>query len=118
MPNHFHLVVETPRGTLVAGMKWFLQRGQSRLLGTPVPAQAVDQRMPASRVKGSTSSLNDWHHLVGDPQRMRVKHTQKATLCTYNMHTEAHTVGLKNKRAYSPNITCGEEAMAFSWTSN
>jgi REP element-mobilizing transposase RayT len=24
MPNHFHLVVETPRGELVAGMKWFL----------------------------------------------------------------------------------------------
>ncbi|MCU0770459.1 MAG: transposase [Verrucomicrobia bacterium] len=24
MTNHFHLVVETPRGNLVAGMKWFL----------------------------------------------------------------------------------------------
>jgi hypothetical protein len=24
MNNHFHLVVETPRGNLVAGMKWFL----------------------------------------------------------------------------------------------
>ncbi len=24
MPDHFHLVVETPRGNLVAGMKWFL----------------------------------------------------------------------------------------------
>lgn len=24
MDNHFHLVVETPRGNLVAGMKWFL----------------------------------------------------------------------------------------------
>jgi hypothetical protein len=24
MGNHFHLVVETPRGNLVAGMKWFL----------------------------------------------------------------------------------------------
>ena len=23
MPNHFHLVVETPQGNLVAGMKWF-----------------------------------------------------------------------------------------------
>ena len=23
-PNHFHMVVETPRGNLVAGMKWFL----------------------------------------------------------------------------------------------
>ena len=24
MPNYFHLVIETPRGNLVAGMKWFL----------------------------------------------------------------------------------------------
>jgi REP element-mobilizing transposase RayT len=24
MGNHFHLVVETPQPTLVAGMKWFL----------------------------------------------------------------------------------------------
>jgi REP element-mobilizing transposase RayT len=24
MPNHFHLVVETPRANLVAGMKWLL----------------------------------------------------------------------------------------------
>ena len=24
MANHFHLVVETPRANLVAGMKWFL----------------------------------------------------------------------------------------------
>jgi len=24
MGNHFHLVVETPRGNLVAGMRWFL----------------------------------------------------------------------------------------------
>lgn len=30
MPNHFHLVVETPRGDLVAGMKWFLGTYTSR----------------------------------------------------------------------------------------
>jgi REP element-mobilizing transposase RayT len=24
MPNHFHLVMETPKANLVAGMKWFL----------------------------------------------------------------------------------------------
>ena len=24
MPNHFHLVMETPEANLVAGMKWFL----------------------------------------------------------------------------------------------
>ena len=28
--NHFHLVVETPQGNLVAGMKWFVGRYTSR----------------------------------------------------------------------------------------
>jgi REP element-mobilizing transposase RayT len=30
MPNHFHLVVETPEANLVAGMKWFLGTYTSR----------------------------------------------------------------------------------------
>ena len=30
MPNHFHLVVETPHANLVAGMKWFLGTYTSR----------------------------------------------------------------------------------------
>ena len=30
MPNHFHLVVETPQGNLMAGMKWFLGTYTSR----------------------------------------------------------------------------------------
>ncbi|HTI99378.1 MAG TPA: transposase, partial [Dongiaceae bacterium] len=30
MPNHFYLVVETARGNLVAGMKWFLGTYTSR----------------------------------------------------------------------------------------
>jgi REP element-mobilizing transposase RayT len=30
MPDHFHRVVETPRGNLVAGMKWFLGACTSR----------------------------------------------------------------------------------------
>lgn len=30
MPNHFHLVVETPAANLVAGMKWFLGSYTSR----------------------------------------------------------------------------------------
>jgi putative transposase len=28
--NHFHLVVETPQGNLVTGMKWFLGTSTSR----------------------------------------------------------------------------------------
>jgi REP element-mobilizing transposase RayT len=30
MPNHFHLVVETPQPNLVAGMKWLLGTYTSR----------------------------------------------------------------------------------------
>ena len=30
MPNHFHLVLETPQANLVAGMKWFLGTYTSR----------------------------------------------------------------------------------------
>ena len=30
MPNHFHLVIETPNANLVAGMKWFLGTYTSR----------------------------------------------------------------------------------------
>src|ERR1700690_532883 len=30
MGNHFHLVLETPQGNLVAGMKWFLGTYTSR----------------------------------------------------------------------------------------
>ena len=30
MPNHFHLVIETPRANLVAGMKWLLATYTSR----------------------------------------------------------------------------------------
>ena len=30
MPNHFHLVVETPHANLVTGMKWFLGTYTSR----------------------------------------------------------------------------------------
>ena len=30
MGNHFHLVVETPQGNLVAGMRWFLGTYTSR----------------------------------------------------------------------------------------
>ncbi len=33
MPNHFHLVVETPPANLVAGMKWLLGTYTSRFKG-------------------------------------------------------------------------------------
>jgi REP element-mobilizing transposase RayT len=48
MPNHFHLVLETPRANLVAGMKWFLGTDTGRLNRLPVRA---------ARRQGGTSSL-------------------------------------------------------------
>jgi hypothetical protein len=38
MGNHFHLVVETPKGNLVAGMKWFLGTYTARFNRLPVRA--------------------------------------------------------------------------------
>jgi len=38
MGNHFHLVVETPRGNLVAGMRWFLGTYTARFNRLPVRA--------------------------------------------------------------------------------
>jgi len=33
MPNHFHLVIETPQANLVAGMKWLLGTYTGRFTG-------------------------------------------------------------------------------------
>lgn len=56
MHNHFHLVVETPRGNLVAGMKWFLgtyttrfnrrHRLSGHLFGGRYKALLVDAESP------------------------------------------------------------------------
>jgi REP element-mobilizing transposase RayT len=44
MRNHFHLVVETPNGNLVAGMKWFLSAYTE-----PVPKVANSEVGSAAR---------------------------------------------------------------------
>ena len=44
MPNHFHLVVETPQGNLVAGRQWFLSPYTSRF-------NRIRPAKPAMRVK-------------------------------------------------------------------
>jgi REP element-mobilizing transposase RayT len=48
LPNHFHLVVETPQPNLVAGMKWLLGTYTSRFNRLPVRA---------ARRQGGTSCL-------------------------------------------------------------
>ena len=53
MPNHFHLVVETPQPNLVAGMKWWL--------GTyPNPCSGRSAAFHAAR--GETSPPRQFHH--------------------------------------------------------
>ena len=51
MSNHFHLVMETPLGNLVDGMKWFLGTYTSRLRRVPSRAVGTDggQDRPAPR---------------------------------------------------------------------
>jgi REP element-mobilizing transposase RayT len=56
MSNHFHLVLETPRANLVAGMKWFLgtytmrfnrtHRFSGHLFGGRYKAQLIDESEP------------------------------------------------------------------------
>ena len=40
MPNHFHLVVETPRANLVARMKWFLGTYTARFNRLRIPTKS------------------------------------------------------------------------------
>jgi REP element-mobilizing transposase RayT len=68
MPNHFHLVVETPRRNLVAGMKWFLGTYTARfnrrhglaghLFGGRYKALLVDSTAP-----GYFRAVCDYVHL-------------------------------------------------------
>ena len=68
MPNHFHLVVETPRSNLVAGMKWFLGTYTARfnrrhglaghLFGGRYKALLVDSTAP-----GYFRAVCDYVHL-------------------------------------------------------
>jgi len=54
MPNHFHLVVETPQPTLVAGMKWFLGTYTARFNRRHhVPGHLFSGRYKALVVDGS-----------------------------------------------------------------
>jgi len=46
MGNHFHLVVETPLGNLVAGMKWFLGTYTARFNRRHLESANDDFRTP------------------------------------------------------------------------
>ena len=75
MPNHFHLVVETPAANLVAGMKWFLGTSTSRfnrrhqlfghLFSGRYKALVVDRSSP-----GYLKTVCDYVHL--NPVRARM----------------------------------------------
>jgi putative transposase len=69
MNNHFHLVLETPGGSLVAGMKWLLgtytmrfnrkQRYSGHLFGGRYKAQLIDETAP-----GYLRTAADYVHLI------------------------------------------------------
>jgi putative transposase len=85
MPNHFHLVVETPQANLVAGMKWLLGTYTSRfnrrhrlsghLFSGRYKALVVDGATP-----GYLRTVGDYVHL--NPVRARLL-TGEATLKSY-----------------------------------
>ncbi len=68
MPNHFHLVVETPQPNLVAGMKWFLGTYTGRFNQRHrVPGHLFSGRYKALVVDGNASgylrTVCDYVHL-------------------------------------------------------
>ena len=85
MPNHFHLVVETPLANLVAGMKWFLGTYTSRfnrrhkLLGHLFSGRYKSLVVDSSG-NGYLKTVCDYVHL--NPVRARLLTTKEA-LHTY-----------------------------------
>jgi hypothetical protein len=65
MPNHFHLVVETPQPNLVAGMKWLLGTYTSRfnrrhkLFGHLFSGQNLTQRRSGESSVGGAVACGD-----------------------------------------------------------
>jgi putative transposase len=75
MPNHFHLVVETPQPNLVAGMKWFLGTYTSRFNRRhKLSGHLLSGRYKSLIVDGSSSgylrSVCDYVHL--NPARAKL----------------------------------------------
>jgi REP element-mobilizing transposase RayT len=68
MGNHFHLVVETPKGNLVAGMKWFLGTYTSRFNRRHLGMSSDECRM--SNVECRMSKADGVARLAG--QNLRV----------------------------------------------
>ena len=89
MPNHFHLVVETPLGNLVAGMKWFLGAYTMRF--------NTRHRLRGHLFAGRYKSLNVDE---GDPYYLRV-------VCDY--------VHLNPERARL--VKPGEPLESYRWSS-
>ena len=53
MGNHFHMVVETPRPNLVAGMRWFLGTGPAALRGRIAGVRGAEGRTAVGPDVGS-----------------------------------------------------------------
>ncbi|MBM3841204.1 MAG: hypothetical protein FJ398_25270 [Verrucomicrobia bacterium] len=75
MENHFHLVMEMPKGNLVAGMKWF----HRHLHGTVQPA-AQTLRAPVQRPLQGVSGGRQQSRLFADGVRIRASESG-ACLC-------------------------------------
>ena len=84
MPNHFHLVVETPRPNLVAGMKWFLGTYTSRfnrrhkLFGHLFSGRYKSLIVDGS-ARGYLKSVCDYVHL--NPARAQLVATDEQLRC-------------------------------------
>ena len=100
MPNHFHLVVETPRRNLVAGMKWFLGTYTARfnrrhglaghLFGGRYKALLVDSTAP-----GYFRAVCDYVHL--NPARANLIPADQP-LREYRWSSHAEYLKVPNRR--------------------
>jgi REP element-mobilizing transposase RayT len=65
MPNHFHMVLETPARNLVAGMKWFFVTYTTRFNRRhKLFGHLFSGRYKAVSVDGSGSGYAELHHLL------------------------------------------------------
>jgi len=103
MPNHFHLLVETPQGNLVDGMKWFLgayTQKFNRRHG--LKGHAFQGRYKAvvieSEAGGYFEAVSTYVHL--NPARARLLNSERPDLLRYRWNSYPAFVGAAERPAW------------------
>ena len=99
MPNHFHLVLETPRGNLVQGLRWFLSTYTARFNRRhKYFGHLFSGRYKAVLISGSPGYLRTACHYVHlNPARARLLRTDEP-LSAFRWSSYVAYVGSKRQR--------------------